>query len=68
MSLQLDKSYLKEVERGISPPMGVAITIPVRGAKNATIYVCSSAFRPSDIKELREVAQRLTLSLEEESQ
>lgn len=61
----LDKSHVDEVERNISPPMGLAITIPVDGLPgggSVYVYVCSSPFGPpSSVEVVRALAKRLEL-------
>jgi len=44
--------HINEVERGIAPPMGMTVTIPVevfhngRSVKGVTLYLGTSAFSP----------------------
>jgi len=64
--MTLDKNHLNQVEYNISPPLAVAITIPVTGREGIAIYVAQSAFSahfslPATLADLRKVADKLEL-------
>ena len=59
--MKLDKSNLNRVERNISPPMALAITLPINDG--IAIYVAASHFceKATTAEQLKDVARRLTL-------
>mgnify|MGYP001577500704 CR=1 FL=1 len=65
--MKLDKSNLNRVERNISPPMALAITLPVHVVgpvhNGMVIYVAASPFceKAATAEQLKDVARRLTL-------
>ena len=68
--MRLDKSNLNRVERNISPPMALAITLPITDAAaklpqdfGVVIYVAASSFceKKATAEQLKDVARRLTL-------
>ena len=66
----LDRSGLTEVEKGISPRMRKAVTLPVkfgRARSPIVVYVAVSAFtaEPVSDEQLIEVARRLDLHVED---
>jgi hypothetical protein len=63
--MQLDKSHIDQVEHNISPPMALAITLPVDDVNSGIcVYVVASPFseRVATAKQLKDVAERLMLN------
>jgi len=68
MRVTIDSSGLKEVERGIAPPMARAVTIPFYlEGRQFVIYVAIGAFQIQTVAtdaQLREAAEFVADSLE----
>lgn len=64
--MEIDKSHIDTVEYGISPPMKIAVTLPIINDGKDTgivIYIASSPFRQTPGAEfIAEIAKKLTLA------